>query len=88
MGWSTWNFFREQVDESKIKDAANAMVTSGLKDAGYVYLNVDDCWQSSMRDPETGSMMFDLDNFPSGPDLVNQLHEMGLKVGLYSSSGS
>ena len=87
MGWSTWNFFREQVDESKIKDAANAMVTSGLKDAGYVYLNVDDCWQSSMRDPETGSMMFDLDNFPSGPDLVNQLHEMGLKVGLYSSSG-
>lgn len=87
MGWSTWNFFREQVDEKKIMDVANAMVDTGLADAGYVYLNIDDCWQSSMRAPETGSMMFDLDNFPSGPQLIDRLHEMGLKVGLYSSSG-
>lgn len=87
MGWSTWNFFREQVDESKIMDAANAMVSTGLADAGYVYLNIDDCWQSSMRSSETGSMMFDLDNFPSGPQLIDKLHDMGLKVGLYSSSG-
>lgn len=87
MGWSTWNFFREQVDEEKVLDAAAAMKESGLVDAGYVYLNMDDCWQSSMRDPETGSMMFDLDNFPSGPELVDKLHDMGLKVGVYSSSG-
>lgn len=87
MGWSTWNFFREQADEEKVNDAANAMIESGLVEAGYVYLNIDDCWQSSMRDPETGSMMFDLDNFPSGPDLIRQLHEKGLKVGVYSSSG-
>ena len=87
MGWSTWNFFREQVDEEKVMDAATAMKESGLVDAGYVYLNIDDCWQSSMRDPETGSMMFDLDNFPSGPELVDKLHDMGLKVGVYSSSG-
>lgn len=87
MGWSTWNFFREQVDEDKIINVANAMVNTGLADAGYVYLNIDDCWQSSMRSPETGSMMFDLDNFPSGPKLIDRLHDMGLKVGLYSSSG-
>ena len=87
MGWSTWNFFREQVDEEKVLDAAAAMKESGLVDAGYVYLNMDDCWQSSMRDPETGSMMFDLDNFPSGPELVDKLHDMGLKVGVYSLPG-
>ena len=73
--------------EEKVLDAAAAMKESGLVDAGYVYLNMDDCWQSSMRDPETGSMMFDLDNFPSGPELVDKLHDMGLKVGVYSLPG-
>ena len=86
MGWSTWNFFRQNIDQDKIMDVANTMVETGLVDAGYTYLNLDDCWQSNMRD-EQGRMMFDLDNFPDGPDFINQLHEMGLKVGLYSSSG-
>lgn len=86
MGWSSWNFFYQKIDQEKMMGIANAMVNTGLLDAGYVYLNIDDCWQSNLRDEE-GRMMFDLDNFPDGPGLIDKFHDMGLKVGLYSSCG-
>nr|WP_273701052.1 MULTISPECIES: hypothetical protein [Anaeromassilibacillus] len=72
MGWSTWNFFREKINEEKAMDAAKALVNTNLNDHGYVYFNLDDCWQSNMRD-ENGRMQFDLTGFPSGPDSSSRL---------------
>lgn len=46
MGWNSWNCFHMKIDEKQIKEIADAMVSSGLKDAGYIYLNLDDCWMS------------------------------------------
>lgn len=66
MGWSTWNFFRQNIDQDKVMDVANTMVETGLVDAGYTYLNLDDCWQSNMRD-EQGRMMFDRTTSPTAP---------------------
>ena len=64
------------------------MKASGLADAGYQYVNLDDCWQSSMRD-ENGRLQGDFANFPSGiPALVKSINELGLKLGIYSSNGS
>lgn len=88
MGWSSWNAFREKIDENTIREVAAAMKDAGLVDAGYVYLNLDDCWQSSMRDAD-GRLQGDLTNFPSGiPQLVRDVNAMGMKLGLYSSNGT
>ena len=59
MGWSSWNTMRNHIDEDTIVDVARAMVSTGLADAGYKYVNLDDCWQSSMRD-ENGMLQGDL----------------------------
>ncbi len=88
MGWSSWNLFRHKIDENVILSIAKAMKESGLLDAGYVYVNIDDCWQSSMRD-ENGKMQGDLSTFPHGIKwLVNQVNDLGLKLGIYSSNGT
>ncbi len=88
MGWSSWNLFRHKIDENVILSIAKAMKDSGLSDAGYVYVNLDDCWQSSMRD-ENGRMQGDLSTFPHGIKwLVEQINAMGLKAGIYSSNGT
>lgn len=73
MGWSSWNTFRNKIDENLILETADAMQKSGLLAAGYQYVNLDDCWQSSMRD-ENGKLQGDLTTFPSGiPSLVRRL---------------
>ena len=88
MGWSSWNIFRHNINENVILDVAKAVKESGLADAGYVYINLDDCWQSSMRD-ENGRMQGDFSTFPHGIKwLVEQINELGLKVGIYSSNGT
>lgn len=88
MGWSSWNTMRNHIDEDTIVDVARAMVSTGLADAGYKYVNLDDCWQSSMRD-ENGMLQGDLETFPSGiPALTNVVNSMGLKLGIYSSNGT
>lgn len=88
MGWSSWNLFRHKIDENVILDIAKAMKESGLSDAGYIYVNLDDCWQSSMRD-ENGRMQGDLTTFPHGIKwLVQQVNDLGLKLGIYSSNGT
>lgn len=88
MGWSSWNLFRNKIDENVILGIAKAMKESGLSDAGYVYVNLDDCWQSSMRD-ENGKMQGDLTTFPHGIKwLVEQVNNLGLKLGIYSSNGT
>ena len=88
MGWSSWNTFRNHIDEDLIYESAQAMVYSGLRDAGYQYVNIDDCWQSSIRD-EDGRLQADLGTFKSGmPALIKKINSLDLKVGLYSSNGT
>ena len=88
MGWSSWNTFRNSIDEKLIKDTAEAMKKTGLLDAGYQYVNLDDCWQSSMRTPD-GKLQGDLTRFPRGmKPLIEEINELGFKVGLYTSNGT
>lgn len=88
MGWSSWNTFRQNISEELILSTAAAMKLSGLFDAGYQYINLDDCWHSSLRD-KNGNLQSDLGKFPSGiEDLVNKINFMGMKVGIYSSNGT
>jgi alpha-galactosidase len=63
MGWNSWNKFGCDVSEKLIKEMADAVVSSGMKDAGYVYIVIDDCWQVS-RDP-AGNIVADVQRFPS-----------------------
>ena len=86
MGWNSWNIFGGQIDENKIKAIADAMVSSGMKDAGYEYIVMDDCWQLS-RDAQ-GNIEADPETFPSGiKALSDYIHGLGLKFGLYSCAG-
>ncbi len=88
MGWSSWNTLRNHISEDIIYDTAKAMKDSGLADAGYEYINIDDCWQSSLRDSD-GKLQGDLESFPSGMDsIVRKINNLGLKMGLYSSNGT
>lgn len=88
MGWSSWNTFKNIIDQNVIYDTAVAMKESGLKDAGYRYINIDDNWVSSERDAE-GNLQADLTRFYDGiPNLVNKINALGLKVGIYSSNGT
>ncbi|HEX6285173.1 MAG TPA: glycoside hydrolase family 27 protein, partial [Pyrinomonadaceae bacterium] len=87
MGWNSWNKFACNVSEKLIKEMADAMVTSGMRDAGYVYLVVDDCWQID-RDAQ-GNILPDPERFPSGMKaLADYIHSKGLKFGLYSDAGT
>lgn len=87
MGWSSWNCFRNNIDEDKILEIADAMVKTGLAEKGYRFLNLDDNWHSSMRD-ENGRLQGDLVRFSSGiPELVKRINARGLKAGLYCSNG-
>ena len=88
MGWSSWNSFRTEITEEKILQIADAMKKSGLLDAGYKFVNLDDCWHSSMRDKD-GKLQGDLATFPRGiKPLVEDLNKMGFKAGIYSSNGT
>lgn len=88
MGWSSWNLFRHKISEELIKEIADAMQKSGLADAGYKYVNIDDCWQASSRDSE-GRLQCDKIHFPSGiRALADYVNERGVKLGIYSSNGT
>ncbi|MBN1378250.1 MAG: glycoside hydrolase family 27 protein [Gammaproteobacteria bacterium] len=86
MGWNSWNHFACNVNEKLIRETADAMVSSGMKDAGYQYVNIDDCWQGE-RD-ELGFIQPDSKRFPSGMKaLADYVHSKGLKLGIYSDAG-
>jgi alpha-galactosidase len=88
MGWNSWNKFACDVNEKLIKEMADAMVESGMRDAGYKYLVIDDCWQKSNRD-ERGNIVADANRFPSGiKSLAEYIHSKRLKFGLYSDAGT
>ena len=86
MGWNSWNKFGCNVSEDLIKSMADGMVSSGMKDAGYQYVVIDDCWQ--VRRDENGNIVSDAERFPSGMKaLGDYIHAKGLKFGIYSDAG-
>jgi len=86
MGWNSWNKFGCNVSEDLIKSMADGMVASGMKDAGYEYVVIDDCWQVS-RDAD-GNIVPYTERFPSGiKALADYIHSKGLKFGIYSDAG-
>jgi alpha-galactosidase len=87
MGWNSWNRFGCTVSEDLVKSAADTLVSSGMKDAGYEYVVIDDCWQVS-RDA-AGNIVADAKSFPSGiKALADYVHSKGLKFGIYSDAGT
>jgi alpha-galactosidase len=84
MGWNSWNLFAERVTDKDVRAAADAMVSSGMKDAGYVYINIDDTWQGE-RDAQ-GNIQAN-SKFPDMKGLADYVHSKGLKIGIYSSPG-
>jgi alpha-galactosidase len=87
MGWNSWNKFACNVSEELIKSVAEAMASNGMKDAGYQYVVIDDCWQVG-RD-ENGLIVADPGRFPSGMKaLADYIHAKGLKFGIYSDAGA
>ncbi|MGN1422531.1 MAG: glycoside hydrolase family 27 protein, partial [Oscillospiraceae bacterium] len=88
MGWNSWNTFTWQINEELIKQAADAIVENGLKDAGYEYVVIDDCWSEKQRD-ENGRLVPDHLKFPNGMKAVaDYVHSKGLKFGMYSCAGT
>lgn len=89
MGWNSWNHFGcGGLNEIVIEQTATAMVSSGMKAAGYQYVNLDDCWMAAHRD-SNGNLVPDPTRFPSGmPALVSYIHNLGLKIGLYEDVGT
>jgi alpha-galactosidase len=87
MGWNSWNKFGCHVNEQLIRETTDAMVASGMKQAGYQYVNIDDCWQVA-RD-SSGAIVADPEQFPSGiKALADYVHSKGLKLGLYTDAGA
>jgi alpha-galactosidase len=84
MGWNSWNRFRGRVDEATVRAIADAMVSSGMKAAGYVYVNIDDTWEAG-RDP-SGRILTNR-KFSDMKALADYVHSKGLKLGIYSCRG-
>lgn len=85
MGWMSWNFFGEDINEENLKATADLMVSEGFLDAGYEYLFIDDCWQGG-RD-NRNNIIADPVKFPSGiKALADYVHSKGLKLGIYSDA--
>ncbi len=87
MGWNSWNIFQADINEEKIKATADMMVSSGMRDAGYQYLVLDDGWMASERD-ENGALVADPKKFPNGMKAIGDyIHSKGLKYGIYEDRG-
>ena len=84
MGWNSWNHFAEKVTDADVRAAADAIVASGMRDAGYIYVNIDDTWEGP-RDAE-GNITTN-SKFPDMKALSDYVHSKGLKLGIYSSPG-
>ncbi|MBV8070137.1 MAG: glycoside hydrolase family 27 protein [Acidobacteriaceae bacterium] len=84
MGWNSWNKFANKVTDQLIRETADAMVRNGMKDAGYIYVNIDDTWEAG-RDAQ-GNIQTN-SRFPDMKALADYVHSKGLKIGIYSSPG-
>ena len=88
MGWNSWNTFAANIDENLVKGIADTMEKNGMKDAGYEYIVIDDCWMTKDRDKD-GNLVADPAKFPHGMKaLAKYVHDKGFKFGLYNCAGS
>ena len=92
MGWNSWNCFATAVSDEKVRAAADAMVSSGLINHGWTYINIDDCWEVKDSEPEDARRNSDgsirtNEKFPDMKALADYIHSKGLRAGLYSSPG-
>ena len=84
MGWNSWNHFAKRVTDKDVRTAADELVSTGMKDAGYIYVNIDDAWQGN-RDAN-GNIQPN-SKFPDMKALADYVHSKGLKIGIYSGPG-
>jgi alpha-galactosidase len=84
MGWNSWNYFADKVDDKGIRAAADQMVATGMKDAGYNYVNIDDTWEGER---DASGVLHTNSKFPDMKALADYVHSKGLKIGIYSSPG-
>ncbi len=85
MGWNSWNYFGSRVADKDIRSAADQLVATGMKDAGYIYVNIDDTWEG---DRDAGGVLHANSKFPDMKALADYVHSKGLKLGIYSTPGS
>lgn len=89
LGWNSWNKFGCDISQDTILDAAKSIVSTGLKDFGYEYIIIDDCWHADQRDNETNKPVPHPERFSLGiKHIADQVHDLGLKFGIYSSAGT
>ena len=84
MGWNSWNYFAGKVTDKDIRDSADQLVASGMKDAGYAYVNIDDTWEGER---DANGVLHSNAKFPDMKALADYVHSKGLKIGIYSSPG-
>ena len=84
MGWNSWNFFAGKVTDKDIRDTADLLVSTGMRDAGYIYVNIDDTWEG---DRDAAGIIHSNAKFPDMKALADYVHSKGLKLGIYSSPG-
>src|ERR1035437_1684180 len=85
MGWNSWNYFAEKVSDKDIRTAADQLVATGMKDAGYIYLNIDDTWEAER---DASGVLHTNAKFPDMKALADYVHSKGLKIGIYSGPGN
>lgn len=89
MGWNSWNTFEVNINEELVKQTADIMVSSGMREVGYTYIVLDDGWMARERDSITGDLVPDPEKFPRGmKPVVDYVHAKGLKFGLYNCAGT
>ena len=84
MGWNSWNHFNDRVTDADVRAAADAIVSSGMRDAGYIYVNIDDTWQGQR---DANGVLQANSKFPNMKALADYVHSKGLKLGIYSGPG-
>src|SRR6058998_3277690 len=84
MGWNSWNHCARKIDDATVRAQADAMVSSGMRDAGYLYVNIDDTWEGERDDK---GVLHTNSKFPDVKALADYVHGKGLKIGIYSTPG-
>jgi alpha-galactosidase len=84
MGWNSWNYFADKVSDKDIRAAADELVETGMKDAGYIYVNIDDTWEGER---DASGVLHTNSKFPDMKALADYVHSKGLKIGIYSGPG-
>jgi alpha-galactosidase len=85
MGWNSWNYFAERVDDKGVRAAADQIVSTGMKDAGYIYVNIDDTWEGER---DANGLLHTNSKFPDMKALADYVHSKGLRIGIYSGPGT